>query len=91
MLISLIEKDFEFPKGVEEVQLAEHLEKAFDYLIREDFNKLLQILYRADVDQEKLKSLLAAETEKSQARVIAEAYIIRQQAKIEIRAKFGKA
>lgn len=89
-LQKIIAKDFEFPEGLGDNALRTALVKAFDYLLAEDFPKLLQILYRADVDQEKLKALLAENTEQSAAEVIANAYIARQQAKVAIWEKYSR-
>ena len=58
MLIKIIAKDFDLPENISEDQLRDVLIKAFTYLVEDDFSKLLQILYRADVDQYKLKELL---------------------------------
>lgn len=89
-LQKIIAKDFDFPDHLDDSTLRLTLVKAFDYLLTEDFSKLLQILYRADVDQEKLKALLAENTEQSAAEVIADAYIARQQAKVAIWEKYSK-
>jgi hypothetical protein len=61
---------------------------AFAYLLENDFQKLLQILYRADVDQDKLKVSLENSTTNS-AQVIADAYLERQKAKIETWKKYS--
>jgi hypothetical protein len=61
---------------------------AFAYLLENDFQKLLQILYRADVDQDKLKASLENATTNS-AQVIADAYLERQKAKIETWKKYS--
>ncbi|RZL40137.1 MAG: hypothetical protein EOO93_31400, partial [Pedobacter sp.] len=63
---------------------------AFAYLVDNDFPKLVQILYKADVDQYKLKELLENIEGKSSAEVIADAYLARQMAKIETWKKYSK-
>ncbi len=88
-LTKIISKDFELPEGVAETQLRELLIKAFGYLIDDDFSKLLQILYRADVDQDKLKFALENTENSTSASVIADAYIARQKAKIETWKKYS--
>ena len=88
-LIKIINKDFEVSDGLSEESLRELMVNSFAYLIEEDFSKLLQILYRADVDQYKLKELLESNGDQSSAEVIADAYIARQKAKIETWKKYS--
>lgn len=88
-LAKIISKDFDMPENLNESQLREILIKAFTYLVEDDFSKLLQILYRADVDQYKLKELLENTEGKSSAEIIADAYIERQKAKIETWKKYS--
>ncbi|MCX2492314.1 hypothetical protein OQX63_02440 [Pedobacter sp. PF22-3] len=88
-LISIISKDFDIPDQLSENQLRKVLVDAFAYLIDNDFPKLIQILYKADVDQYKLKDLLETVEGSSSAEVIADAYITRQKAKIETWAKYS--
>ena len=88
-LIKIINKDFEVADGLSEERLRELMVNSFAYLIEEDFSKLLQILYRADVDQYKLKELLEGNADQSSAEVIADAYIARQKAKIETWKKYS--
>lgn len=58
--------------------------KAIDTLIHQDFNKLLNILYRIDVDENKLKYALY-ESVLPAAETIADLIIERQQQKIRFR------
>lgn len=89
-LTKMVGKDFELPDNISESQLREVLVKAFEYLVEDDFSKLVQILYRADVDQDKLKLLLESAENSSSGEVIADAYIARQKAKLEIWNKYSK-
>ncbi|MCJ0743730.1 hypothetical protein [Pedobacter montanisoli] len=89
-LISIVSNDFEVDNSYSEAQLRAALIKVFEYLVEDNFNKLLQILYRADVDQYKLKALLENTEDKSSAEIIADAYLERQKAKIEIRKKYSR-
>lgn len=89
-LAKMVGKDFELPEDISENQLREVLIKAFEYLVEDDFSKLVQILYRADVDQDKLKQLLESAEGSSSGEVIADAYIARQKAKLEIWNKYSK-
>jgi len=88
-LLKIISKDFDLPESVSEAHLREVLVKTFEYLVEDDFPKLLQILYRADVDQYKLKELLENTEGKSSAEIIADAYIERQLAKVETWKKYS--
>lgn len=89
-LIKIIGKDFDINENLTENQLREAIINAFAYLVDNDFPKLIQILYKADVDQYKLKELLETTEGKSSAEVIADAYINRQMEKIETWAKYSK-
>lgn len=88
-LIKIISKDFDIAENLSEEQLYQILVNSFDYLVENDFSKLLQILYRADVDQYKLKELLENSENQNSAEVIAKAYIDRQKAKVETWKKYS--
>lgn len=88
-LNQLVAKHFEIPAHLEEDQLRSILIHTFDELIANDFQKLLQILYRADVDQDKLKDLLENTVEKTSAAIIADAYLERQKKKIDTWNRFS--
>ena len=63
-----------------------------DDLIRNDFNRLLSILYRVDISEEKLKRMLAEnkDTQVRSAELIAELLVEREQEKIISRAKYRR-
>ncbi|RZL39653.1 MAG: hypothetical protein EOP00_27655 [Pedobacter sp.] len=88
-LSKIISKDFDLPDNLSAEQLREVMINAFTYLIEDDFQKLVQILYRADVDQDQLKVMLEGSVGKSSAEVIADAYISRQMAKVETWKKYS--
>jgi len=88
-LLKLVSKHFDVPENITESHLREVLIKTFEYLVEDDFPKLLQVLYRADVDQYKLKGLLENTEGKTTAEIIADAYITRQKAKIETWNKYS--
>lgn len=73
-----------------EVQF-EVLVKFIDDLIKNDFNRLLNILYRIDISEEKLKIKLAENKESTiqSAEIIAQLFIEREQEKIISRAKYS--
>lgn len=88
-LLNLVAKHFEVPQTISESQLRDVLVKTFEYLVEDDFPKLLRVLYRADVDQYKLKDLLENTEGKTTAEIIADAYIDRQKAKVETWKKYS--
>ena len=88
-LIKIINKDFDLPVHLTEEQLRETMINAFAYLIDDNFPKLIQILYKADVDQDKLKFALENTENATSAAVIADAYIARQKAKVETWNKYS--
>lgn len=68
-------------------KLAEYLTQ----LIQADFNKLIAILYRIDVSQEKVqKTLASSSNDKSQGMVLADLIIDRQTEKIKWREKYRR-
>lgn len=91
MLTKFVAKDFDIPEDISEDQLRAALVKTFEYLVEDDFQKLLRILYKADVDQHKLKTQLENSEGKSAAEVIADAYLERQKAKVETWKKYSGA
>ncbi|PWS30100.1 hypothetical protein [Pedobacter paludis] len=88
-LIKIISKDFDIEDHLSEERLKQAMIDAFDYLVDNDFPKLIQILYKADVDQYKLKELLENTEGLSSAEVIANTYIERQKAKVETWKKYS--
>jgi uncharacterized protein involved in tellurium resistance len=88
-LLKIITKDFDISEEVSEAHLRDVLIKTFEYLIEDDFAKLLRILYKADVDQDQLKLRLENAEGQSSAEVIASAYIERQQAKVATWKKYS--
>ncbi|AZI27501.1 hypothetical protein EA772_19940 [Pedobacter sp. G11] len=89
-LIKIISKDFDINENLTDNQLRETMIDAFAYLVDNDFPKLIQILYKADVDQYKLKELLETAQGRSSAEVIADGYMERQMAKLETWKKYSK-
>ncbi len=58
-------------------------------LILHDFNRLIQLLYRIDVSEPKLKLLLKENPSQDAGLLIARMIIVRQLKKIETRKQFG--
>ena len=59
-------------------------------LINKDFNSLVQLLYRIDVNEKKIRLYLNQKTNEDSASVLADLIIERQLQKIETRKKFSK-
>ena len=79
-----------FDKKSEE-ELAGVLAKYLDELIVKDFNKLIAILYRIDVSEQKAITALANNTEKENAgKIIAQLIIDRQKEKLYYRNLYRK-
>jgi|ERR1043165_3994600 hypothetical protein len=59
-----------------------------DFLLNHDFEKLLWILYRIDVSEEKAKQALALQSEKKPSELLADLIIERQIEKAKTRMKY---
>ena len=66
------------------------LEEEINRLLIHDFDRLVAILYRVDVSEQKLKHLLQENPDADAACIIAALLIERQQQKIESRKLFSK-
>ena len=64
------------------------LKEAVNHLIVSDFSRLVQILYRADVSEEKIKNQLKATANIDAAEIIAGLFLQRQLEKIRSREQF---
>ncbi|HKH63439.1 MAG TPA: hypothetical protein VKA49_21530 [Flavitalea sp.] len=69
----------------EESQFIHQLAHSINELIENDFAGLVQILYRKDISESKLKELLAENTRHDSGWIIANLLIEREQQKIESR------
>ena len=67
-------------------QLADYI----NGLIKNDFDKLVSYLYRIDVNEHKLKTLLQQTPQEDAGNIIATLIIERQQQKIKTREQFSK-
>ncbi len=68
-----------------ETNLVELLTEKINFLILNDFNKLIYILYRADINEQKLNKLLAENKQEDAGKIIAALFIQRQLEKIKSR------
>lgn len=65
------------------------LETMINELIKEDFSKLVQLLYRIDVSEAKLKNILQANPNEDAGKLIAQVVIERLAATKKARESFG--
>jgi hypothetical protein len=70
-----------------EHNFVKYLTERINYLIVNDFNKLLYILYRADINEAKLNKLLTENKKEDAGKIIAALFIQRQVEKIKSRAE----
>jgi hypothetical protein len=89
--ISLLDKIVEVTNSLQPDSLNEIREKLIlliNELINKDFQALLQLLYRIDVNEKKIRLYLNEKTNEDSANVLANMIIERQLQKIETRKKF---
>lgn len=94
--ISLIRKDFNLDEAellINETELTHEtllkkLTSIVRYLLEKDFGKLLQVLYRIDIPEEKLKAALAAD-QAEPAVLISQMILDREMQKVETRKRYS--
>ena len=89
----LPEKIFEVSHLIDqknEEELRQKLIALINELINKDFHALIQLLYRIDVYEKKIRLYLNKNTDADSAAIIADLIIERQLEKIESRKKFSK-
>lgn len=91
-LIQIINKqiDAHFEEGIAMKQLQQKLISFINDLIQNDFQRLVAILYKVDVDEDRLKRILKEEAGKDAAAIIAKLIIEREIQKLESRERFKK-
>jgi len=89
-LISIInsEMDLALPPDTAFNEMRLKLQSAIDSMISNDFQKLVGILYRVDVNERKLKYLLQENVGEDAAVIIADLIIERQLEKIKTRQRY---
>ncbi|UKJ06827.1 hypothetical protein [Solitalea lacus] len=89
--LAIEESDLSIPITAEEQfqLLRQRIITRVNEMLSADFSGLLNILYRADVNEDRLKQALA-ENPELPGEVIADAYIQRQLQKIETRRKYSQ-
>ena len=71
-------------------ELKENIAKYINYLIQQNFNQLLILLYKIDINESMLKQLLRENTGEDAGQIIAQMIIERQLQKIQTRRNFKK-
>ena len=80
--------DINLPDDISFELLNEKLLQHINNLILHDFQKLVSLLYRIDINEEKLKYLLKENADKDAASIIADLIIERQMQKIKSKELF---
>jgi len=73
---------------VERQEMRDHLIFYINHLLVHDFNKLVQLLYRVDVSEKKLKELLQQNPNTDAAVIIADLVLQRQEEKVKSKQEF---
>jgi Uri superfamily endonuclease len=89
-LIDSLKKDLQIDLAtkISLEKIKEKLVAHIDYLINNNFEELINILYRVDVSEAKLKTLLKENSDSIAANTIADLIIERQLQKIKTREQF---
>lgn len=80
---------FELTAHPDKTDFINHLALQINALILHDFNKLVQILYRIDIDERQLKGMLQQYQHTDAGYIIAQLIIDRQLEKIKTRKSFN--
>lgn len=78
------------PEKISYEELYSKLSAHLNELIRKDFEKLISLLYRIDISEAKIKSLLKEQQQANAGDIIADLIIERQLQKIKSRELFSK-
>ena len=90
---SLLRKDFDLPEKIKEFDEEKAiitLSKVITYMLDREFERLLQVCYRIDLGEEKLKRILHESEPDEVAPDLARALWARQKQKVEIRKRYSE-
>src|SRR5687768_12822542 len=92
LLIEALQKEFSLsvPEKISMTGVKEMLSAHVNYLITNNFNLLVSLLYRIDVNEAKLKTFLKENPGEDAGKIIADLIIERQLQKIKTRQQFGQ-
>jgi hypothetical protein len=79
----------DLPQGISYELLKKELSARINFLIESDFDKLISILYRVDVNESRLRHLLKENAGMNAADILADLIIERQLEKIKSREQFS--
>jgi hypothetical protein len=82
------ELETQFPVNLSQEDIIVPLSEYLNHLINTDFQKLVYLLYRIDVSEQKLENLLRDNPQENAGNLIAHLIIQRQLQKIESRKRF---
>ena len=86
LLIKEIQSQFELPVVIGDLyQMEQALAEAINEMILHHYDRLIQLLYRMDINEKKLKTLLQEHPQTDAGRIIAALVIEREQQKIASR------
>lgn len=90
-LITIINRDFSLTlsESLSLDELKNRLAEHINYLIQSDFQKLVQLLYRIDINEIQLKKLLTNQADEDAAQIIAGLILEREMQKIKTRRQFN--
>ena len=91
-LIRLLNNELpvKIPEQISYAEIHAQLADYINNLIKNDFDKLISYLYRIDVNEQKLKTLLQQNPEEDAGNIIASLIIERQQQKLKSRQRFSQ-
>ena len=92
LLVQQVNKELALmlPEKISYEELYSKLSAHLNELIRKDFEKLISLLYRIDISEAKIKSLLKEQQQANAGDIIADLIIERQLQKIKSRELFSK-
>src|SRR5687767_13807970 len=82
--------EINLPGNISEDELKEKISSFINALIENDFHRLVSLLYRVDVSEEKLKAMLVENQGTDAGKIIGELIIERQLQKIKTRRHFNR-
>jgi hypothetical protein len=86
-----LQQTFQLPAKIHSMPEVEFfLAEEINELIKNNFNLLVQILYRVDVSEDRLKQVLKSNVGEDAGKIVAALIIERQLQKIESRRQFGR-
>lgn len=93
VVTEMINKEFGMvlPASVKEEELINQLAAYINSLINNNFQHLIRLLYRIDINEHKLKTLLKENQGEDAGRIIAKMIVDRQVQKIKTRSSFPSA